>query len=252
MKIKILQLNILKGRYIDEIVSFVNKNNFDILCLQEVANGKHSFKNVDCFNVLKQNLIISGIIHHDITIPNDSQSSLGNAIFYSNKITILNKKAILFDKYPSQIKIEDVQWDKTPKSIIGLTYKTNNRIFEIITTHLAWSDKPIDTEDKIIQGNQLIDYIKGLNTPFILTGDFNVDQKSCVIQKLNHLARNLTLEHNITNTLNPRTHRIKELFPPGLACDFIFTSKSLPVIDFKLIDSLDLSDHYGLMVEVNV
>jgi endonuclease/exonuclease/phosphatase family metal-dependent hydrolase len=252
MKIKILQLNILKGQYIDNIVSFVKNNNFDILCLQEVTAGKFSYEEINCLSQINNVLGFNYEKSIDIQLIKDPESNFGNAILFSKKIKLIKKKIIYFDKYPANRNTVFSLWDKIPRTILSLTLNINNQPFEIVTTHLVWSDKPVDTVDKITQGNQLIKRIKELKTPFVLTGDFNVDQKSSVIQKLSKLARNLTLEHNITNTLNPRTHRIKELFPPGLACDFIFTSKSLPVVDFKLIDSPDLSDHYGLLVEIKI
>lgn len=252
MKIKLLQLNIYKGKYLNNIISYVKSNNFDILHLQEVAGGQYSFDNHNCFEVLKKSLGLEGELCVDLVLPDNNQSYMGNAILFSNKIIVKDKEIIRFDKYPSPTKIEDIKWDKVPRSIISLSCLINGQPFQLVNTHLVWGPTPFDSPDNIFQGEQLIDHLKSLTIPYVATGDFNVDQRSTIVKNMNKIARNLIQEYAISNTLNPRTHRIKELFPQGLAVDFIYVQKSLKVNNFAVIDSVDLSDHLGLMVEIEI
>ncbi len=74
-----------------------------------------------------------------------------------------------------------------------------------------------------------------------------------MIAIINSLARNLTTENRITNTLNPRTHQIKHLLSAGLeiAVDYIFISKEIQVKEFAVIEE-DLSDHLGLKATIEI
>lgn len=95
----------------------------------------------------------------------------------------------------------------------------------------------------------LVEYMKNVPRPFILSGDFNLTSDSQTIQQLNNLATNLTLDNHVTNTLNAHTHKAKHLFPPGLAVDYIYTSKDVVVEKFAVVEE-DLSDHLGLIAMI--
>ena len=251
MKLKILQLNIYKGKYIDNVISFVKKNRFDILQFQEVAGNKYSFGEINCFEILKKDLSLDGELCKDIILPNDPQSYMGNAIFYNDKIIVKDKTIVRFDKYLSPTSAEDTNWDKIPRSILNLSCLVDDKQIDLVTTHMVWGPTPKDSPDNIAHGVQLTNLVESLSKPYIVTGDFNIDQSATTVKNMNKLARNLVQEYNIQNTLNPRTHRVKELFPAGLAVDYIYVQKSIRVDSFNLVDSPDLSDHFGLMAEIN-
>jgi len=106
--------------------------------------------------------------------------------------------------------------------------RLRSKIIQILTTHSPWTEKPIDTPEKIRFAQKITDYLQTLTYPFILTGDFNMTSSSKTIQIISAFANNLTDKYRLNNTLNPHIHYAKdELFPPGLAVDYIFTFKNL-------------------------
>ena len=146
----------------------------------------------------------------------------------------------------------DPRWENVPNSTLVTQFKSLNKSFFVINTHGAWSPKAVDTPEKMRQGKILYEYIKKLRAPFILAGDLNLTKDTIVIKNYQSLSANLIDRYNVMNTLNPRLHYAKELFPKGLAVDYIFTSPEIRVKKFKVIDDIDLSDHLGLKLKFEV
>lgn len=250
MTLKLLNLNIWKGRFIKEILNFVKENDFDILHFQEVAGGKIAQDEVDCFSVIKKETGMIGVMPKAWHLPGDPFSYFANATFYKSQFNLQKKETIwLYDL--QEIEHPHITLGNTPRNGISLLFEIEGKKIYFINTHQAWGPKPVDTPLKLKQGNILYRHIKKLEYPFILSGDFNVTKDSKIIQKINLISENHIKQNEITNTLNPKTHSAQELFPKGLAVDFIFT-KDLETKDFKVVDSPTLSDHLGLVIEFNL
>jgi len=245
MILKIFNLNIEGGRFINNIVDFLKKNDFDVLNFQEISTN--------CFETIKKALSFQAEEAVCWRLINEPQNYLSNAIFYKKSITLIKKEIIVLRQYKEITPDERKDWAKLPRNALALTFEIKNKRFVDINTHLSWSPNSNDSEEKIKQGKILLDYLQNLSLPFVLSGDFNSNPKTITTSQLEKVARNLTKENNITNTLNPRIHRDKEiLFPPGVSCDYIFVDKSTKVKSFKLVDQPDLADHFGLAVEIEI
>src|SRR5207302_4439037 len=105
-----------------------------------------------------------------------------------------------------------------------------------INTHLAWAKTPTEEPHQTKQGEKVVAYLQTVSHPFILSGDFNLDPMQPTIQKINKLARNLTEEFHVQNTLNPQNHRAKVLFPKGVAVDYMYVTKDLSVKNFAVVE----------------
>ncbi|MDO8460851.1 MAG: hypothetical protein Q7S38_00235, partial [bacterium] len=139
--------------------------------------------------------------------------------------------------------------DTFPRNALFLQLKRDRKKLWIINTHLTRGKNNKDSLIKLDHGRKLFEKVKQINELFILSGDFNVTPKSKIIPPFSAIARNLVVENNITNTLNPKTHYARQLFPKGLAVDYIFPKKDLKVKSFRRVDEVDLSDHFGLLLE---
>jgi endonuclease/exonuclease/phosphatase family metal-dependent hydrolase len=246
----LLHLNIWKGAHIDTIVNFVRKNDFDFLSFQEVSTGQFSFAEINCLEKIQKSLSYSHEMTIDLKLIHDRESYEGNAIFFKKSFLPLNKKIIKM-KDEMALETTTMDWTQAPRSAIALQFEKEDKKFWIINTHLAWGLTPDDKDYKIAQAQILRDQIKKLKGPFILTGDFNVTPETKVISLFNSLGRNVTVENNITNTLNPQIHHAKHLFPAGLAVDYMFT-KDITVNSFHLVKHPTLSDHLGLTLDFNL
>lgn len=250
MIIKFLHLNIEFGNRIDKIIEFVKRENFDILNFQEVTGGSINEHNLDCFNYFKNSLDYEGEIAVSWRLKEEKNAYFGNATLFKKSFVLEDKKIIWLKEYEEVPSDLDFQY--RPYSALSLNLNNQNKTFQVINTHLLWGPTPEDAAEKLKQGQKLFEYLKTINIPFILSGDFNVTSNSQIVSCISTHGRNLTVENNVTNTLNPRLHRGKKLFPKGLAVDYIFVDPHLQVRDFKVIENEDLSDHLALAAEIEL
>lgn len=268
MKLKILQLNVWHGAFIDEIASFVKENDIDILHFQEVTGGKlatggkyhlaeakpHNTKNIgiDSFIEFKKRLSYEGELAVAWRLKNQPNSYFGVATLFKPNIEILEKKIIWQKPYKENDDYIKRDFAEDSKNSLALRMRSEDKIFWSINTHLAWGPDPKDEPYKLDQAKKLYDFVASLKELFILSGDFNLDPSSKVVDWFSKISRNLTIENGVLNTLNPRTHHVKRIFPLGITVDYIFVEPKIEVINFELIDKLDLSDHFGLLTEIEV
>lgn len=241
--------------FLKNLENFLAKENFDILCFQEVSGGLASYQKLknggylhgatETFERLKEKFSLLGEIATMYKIKGDPSSYLGNAILYKKTLESTNKKIIWLKKY-EELELSNDDWANSPRAVLSLDFRHKDRKFSVVTSHLAWGPTAYDKPYKAKQADILLNYLKTLKNPFILTGDFNLIPQTQIVKSFSSLARNLIVDYGITNTLNPRTHRTKLLFPEGRNVDYVFVSSGINVKDFKLVDVPDLSDHLGL------
>lgn len=252
MQLKLLQLNIEEGKRLEEIVAYVLKEDFDILLFQEVTGGKHNIRGIDSFSVLKEHLGYSGVQGISWRLQGDPSIYFSNAVLYKSSLPLNSSAVIYLKPYEETTEKTIHRYTEHSHCAVDAIFSLNGKKLHCISTHLAWGPTPVDEPYKLEQGKVLYEYVKSLTEPFVLSGDFNVTPDSQIVQWMNELGRNHVVEHGITNTLNPNIHRVKHLFPKGLAVDFLYTEKSLQVTDFHIVDSPDLSDHFGLSATIEI
>jgi endonuclease/exonuclease/phosphatase family metal-dependent hydrolase len=248
MKLKFFNLNMYHGRFLDRVVEFLKKEDFDVIQFQEVAAGKESYTGRNCFEEVKNQLGYQGEMAVCWGRINDKGSYAGNATFFKKSLGREKKEIVVLKEYEEIEGLKSIPMEDIPRSVLSLLI---DGVY-FINAHLAWGPTPKDADYKLAQNKKLFDYIKSLDRPFVLSGDFNLTPDSQVVGWFNSLADNLIAKNNVLNTLNPRTHRVTHLFPPGLAVDYIFAHKSLKTNNFRLIDTPDLSDHLGLSLEIEI
>ncbi len=257
MILSLLQLNINADNFWDRLISYVTTHDFDILQFQEVC-GENTFSgNIqckrDCFTELQK--ILAEKYNGELAITqrytSNPTSYMGNATFYKNTFQLIEKNVVtLFDRatpFPSKI----VNFEEAGRNMLHLKLSKDDKVMSVVNTHFTWAKTPKEEPHQAQQGKIVLNYMKTLPSPFILSGDFNLADDQPIIKKLNTLARNLTTENNVRNTLNPRTHYIKHLLANGLeiAVDYIFASQDILVKDFAVIEE-DISDHFALTTEL--
>jgi endonuclease/exonuclease/phosphatase family metal-dependent hydrolase len=250
--LKVFHLNIYFGFKIDDIIAYIQKHDFDIIHLQEVATGEISFHKNNCFLDVKRDTGYEGIYAPTWNLLGDKNSTTGNAIFYQKKFSVVDAEVIWLKEYAQLNEIRNRNWREDPRNAIAIMFEKDGLKFHTINTHLAWGPTEQDEPYKLEQAQKLYQHVSRLPGPYILTGDFNVTKKSAIVGWFDSIARNITTEHAVTNTLNKKFHKSPHLFPPGLAVDFLYVSKEIKVNKFQLVDSPDLSDHFALYVECEI
>lgn len=271
MTIRLLQLNILQGKFLDKVIDFIGKSNIDIINLQEVSTGEMSqggkyiyprdshfdtsrandkFKGINCYEKLKNDLDMDGMYQVNNCLVGDPKSCIGNATLINKKFKIESSETIWLKDY-FEIDKDFTDIPSLSKAAMIIRLKTPLEL-SIINTHLTWGPDPYDKPYKIEQAKKLLQALARINKPFIFSGDFNVVPETQTASMFAKIGISLTKKYDIKNTLNPRTHPAKKLFPKGLAVDYIFVSRDVKIKKFQVIDSVDLSDHYGLLLEFEI
>lgn len=253
MDIKFLQLNIEKGSHLDAVIGYIQKGNFDVVCLQEVAGGQFSVARRNCYEEILKKNGYSGLLNSYIGATGDIASFVGNATFFNNAWKLLANHVIWLKRYQEVRKIPPRDVAKIPRSALAILLERSGKQLMVVNTHLAWGPTPKDAVYKKNQAEKLYQWLKSHRAaPFILAGDFNLNPRTVIVQRLSLLGRNLIKEYHVTNTLNPRVHRAKHLFPSGLPVDYIITDRRIQVKNFFVETQVDLSDHFGLVAEVSL
>ena len=121
----------------------------------------------------------------------------------------------------------------------------NNKIYTIGTTHLSYTDRFIETEEKDKEVNKLTSIIKNKDN-YIFTGDLNTTQNSKYIKMIEEYYTN-----NITSntwTTKPFSYNGFEVNNLDYKLDYIFTSKDIKVFKTEVINT-NYSDHLPILSE---
>lgn len=248
MRVRVLQLNIFMGKWLDEVIKYVKKENFDILIFQEVSGGRVSFHRDNTFQKIID-LGYDGELLANWRVKGFHGSFFGNATFFKRSFTLLERTEIWLKSYRDIEDPDNRESRDDPKAPLSLLLEKNGIQLRVVNAHLAWNPTPNDTKEKIRQAKIFYNYLKTIDAPFIITGDFNVEKDTQVVKMIDKIGRNLAREHNVINTLNSRKHKAPHLFPPGLAVDYAYVSDDIRVEKFEVLD-MDLSDHLGIYLEL--
>lgn len=258
MIINLLQLNINSDNYWDKLIPFLKNHDFDVIHLQEVTGENTICGNlnskIDCFRELQK--ILSDYYKGELVInqryrSDPTHSYMGNATFYKKHFNLIEKKEIILHENAKLFLSDAISYEDVGRRALSLKLTIGDKEISFINAHLAWTPTPKEEAHQTKQGEIFLKYLQTVSHPFLLTGDFNLAPEQTTIQKLDKIARNLIDENKIINTLNPRTHRAKMLFPPGVAVDYIFITSDITVKSFTVIEE-DLSDHFGLQTTVEI
>lgn len=256
MLLKLFDLNIWTGSYLPEIFKYVRGQRPDIITFQEVTGGQLSKYGNNCYHDCEKEFHMQSRLTNPTILDKDHSSFLGNATFVRNDFEIVSENVIWLRKFEflkTGRTIGDRNVPDDPRNALSLKLKIGNSFIYIINTHFAWGITPFDEPYKILQMAVLRDYVQSLDTPFILIGDFNMVADTHVVRSLSELGTDLTSDHRLITTLNPRTHYLgQQVTDNKLAVDHCIVHKDILVKLFQVVDTPDLSDHCGLLLVFEV
>lgn len=252
MKIKVIDLNLFEGGlYFDNTKKFLKEENPDILCLQEVYDGKDKElkENLRTLEVLKK--FLPSFYYHFapemLYIRKEGKFPLGNAIF--SKFPIVKTNVTFYDipygEYNAYLQ-NDNKFDffsTLPKNLQYAQINLNGLKLNVFNTHGIWGRHGDDTKRRLEMGKTIVSQIANKDN-VILTGDFNLFPQTQTVKNLEKYLKNV-----FANKL--RTSFNVKLKPhPGnyanSVVDMMFVSKDVKVLE-KYCPNVDVSDHFPLV-----
>jgi len=160
MLLKLLNLNIFKGKFLPQIIDFVKQEDVDILMFQEVSGGSLSFDNLDCFQILQEKLDYNGDIAVAWRLASDPLSYFGNATFYKKRFSVVGKDVLWLKKYAEIENLQTYPIEEQPRSALSLLFDFSGKRVWTVNVHLAWGPTGEDQPHKVTQGKIFVDFMK--------------------------------------------------------------------------------------------
>lgn len=253
-KINFIQLNIYKGKYLDEAVDFLKNESPDVIALQEVTKGGSNFykdKKADLFEILKSKLGMRGVYDCVLKFRQYPEACFGNAVL--TRFPILSSKVVVLrDSGPvdySGKEEGDLVKDRpfVSRHLIDVLVDIDGNKVHAISVHGAWTAPPVDTEETLRQAQIIVDHIKSLEEePFIMGGDLNAITGSRVIDMISAVSNNLMVGSGIAQTTHPEVHKIS---PRGFLVDYVFASNHFKKISVSS-PVVTISDHLPVVARL--
>ena len=253
-RVKIVQVNIYKGRYLDALVDFLVSERPDFVTMQEVTTNAFNLyedKTVSMFDLLCRRLKMHGVFNGDLKLKGDETSVFGNAVF--SKYPIVGKN-ILELKTFRPVTIEELDGvrgnirEKIDRHLLDARIDFWGRTLHVLSWHGAWTAPPQDNDETYRQAQTVFEYLKNIDFKFILGGDLNAVRESKTVQLISSISNNFMNNSKIHGTLNLSVHKIA---PMGYLIDYIFASKGTKLNKLS-VPQITVSDHLPVIAEVEI
>ena len=253
---KILTLNIWGGRAgSKELLSFIesHKDDVDIFCFQEVWSAPYTHlegTKAGGLEINHQNIMVYALQGISEALPDHQYffhphhlENYGLMMLVRKGITILGSGDVFVHKYREYIPEGDI--GHHARNVQYVTVEQDGVPITVLNFHGLWNGRgKTDSDERIEQSKNVINFITQLTTPVVLCGDFNLlpDTESIKMFERGGL-RNLIRENGITST------RTSLYTKPEKFADYIFVSPEITVKDFTVLSD-EVSDHAPLSIEI--
>ena len=226
----------------------------DIFCLQEILSAPPyellDSRPVGGFSKKYENMVTDVMQEISKVLPNHVSyfhphhlDNYGLQILVKKDVKVVEEGDIFVHKYKGYVP-EDGILGNIARNIQYVTLETSTGRVTVINFHGLWNGKgKTDTEERIHQSKNIIEFTKNLTHDFILCGDFNLlpETKSIEILESSGLS-NLIKKYNITST------RTSFYTKQEKHANYVFVTKGIKVKEFKVLPE-EVSDHTPLLLE---
>lgn len=242
---KLLQLNSWTLRIKDPLVTVIEREAADIVCLQEVLDHEEPLGLLPTLHQLQEK---TGYAHAEIA-PVYNLRIMQRTARYGNAVMgrlPLETRETIFTTGNYTDDFDYATDDYNIRNLQHVTVQHANGPVHVFNHHgLHVRDHKDGTPETLAACQKIVDAIAQVDGPVILTGDFNLTPESESIKLLERAGlRNLSVEYGLTTTRNYLT-------PKTEVCDYIFVNDQVTVKDFRMLDDV-VSDHNALVVEFDV
>ena len=243
---KLISLNTWSGRKSKEIGDFLDaKQDVDIFCLQEVHHNAEGKENIwlDGTNLAQLDFLQSHLPDYDLLYHPYLGDWWGLAMFIKKELAVADQGEVFVHKEKGWNYELEVH-GHTAKNLQYATLATENGPRTIINFHGLWNGQgKDDSPERIVQTQNIIAFLKTLENPYILAGDFNLNPTTESMNLLEaHGMRNLIKEYGYTSTRTPLYEK------EGKFADYVMVSGDIETLDFTVLPDV-VSDHSPLYLE---
>lgn len=205
------------------IYNYLEENNIDILGLQEVFNRC----NKDILKLIKNKYKMVG--KYRFILPLLHITSNEKTPIVTN-YEILKSTTYRLPYKPAKLK----------RVMTHIVIKYNDKEISIYNTHLEARIKSVKEKEL----NYILDILKNDERPKILMGDFNLGINDSTF---NDFVKSLEKLNMNRIKINERTFKEEK---ENYSIDHIFVDNGFKVIKKEVVKTLNISDHYPVMVEI--
>lgn len=248
---KLISLNTWGGRGGKEnLLAFFDRNkDVDVFCLQEVWNGGHEMIGRVAGGTPLIGVVPSMFDELGKVLENHSpyfrphfKDYYGLAMFVKKSLKLREEGEIFVYKDKGYIYEEEV--GNHARNLQYATIETDKGLRTILNFHGLWNGRgKTDSDERLLQSNNIVRFLENLSNPHVLCGDFNLRPDTTSLKKLeDSKMRNLIKEYGITSTRSS-FYKKAERF-----ADYTFVSNGVTVKDFKMLPD-EISDHLAMYLE---
>ncbi|MCK9361496.1 endonuclease/exonuclease/phosphatase family protein [Patescibacteria group bacterium] len=252
---KVISLNTWGGRAGKEklLTFFAAHKDVDVFCLQEIWSAPYDHLEghaagglgIDHSQIMVYGLQeISALLDsHTAYFRPHHLDNYGLLMLVKKDLDVIAEGDVFVHKERGHIPQGDVGLHARNIQFITIATKQGNRT--LLNFHGLWNGGGKgDGEDRLLQSDRMIQFMKTLANPYVLCGDFNLLPETKSLKVLEDFGlRNLVKEFGITST---RTSFYKK---PEKFADYAFVSNGIIVKDFRVLPD-EVSDHSPLYVEI--
>jgi len=244
MRLKVIQLNMWHGVFLDRVIDFIKKENPDVVLLQEVTLGGGDQKELgrgDCYERLSESLEMESVFGPQWSCIGKVKYLKGQAIFTKRQIKWFG--GYYYHGYLSIVK--QIEAGVKPVGLmLSAGIEVDGRIIDFVNIHYLWSLHPEINKAQLAAVEELNNALSG-KTELIVTGDFNVTDDSAVYNRLIEGGLIDDRPEMTANTLHPSIHKIKG--SKKLAVDYIFHKGEKIRLKESRIPEVAISDHLPIV-----
>lgn len=241
MKVSLLTWNVWYKEKAENIIELLKQENPDIICLQELTqNDPHSTQK-DVPEYISKEL---GYNYYHIVANTWNNETLGNGIF--SRFPLVDEKHV----YVAERNDNSDDFSKEGRVYVEAKVDLGEQSVTVGTTHLSYTHKFIETEQKLREVDNLINQFK--KERYIVCGDFNVPPESKTMQHISEELQHVSppFEQN-TWTTKLFSYNGFEETELNWRLDYIFASQDLKIIGSSIVET-EYSDHLPVKLEFEV
>lgn len=237
---KVIQLNTWSCHLSPAIAQLFEREQPDVVCLQEVVSAESTHK-------------LLGSIEEVLQIYPFAYSYYSPLAQFRLMAGTAQRGNMILSKYPIVSSSElwtagEFQTDftqeipyNTARSMTHCQIDTPRGLVHVLTTHgYHVGMHKLGNDETLKACRQMATYIQELDGPVLLTGDFNLTSESESMRVFDGQLKNLTSAYGVQTTRNHLTAKTE-------ACDFILT-RDIEEKSFIVLDDV-VSDHKALVAE---